>query len=91
LIRAAREWCKRSPRVPFALGVALLCTVICLWLTFRLRRQRRKKLRSTIFDLATRNPIALFGSDQVIGSVSWAQNLCWEKGGNKLENITVFE
>src|SRR5213082_2001287 len=55
------------PRVAVSLGViALVCTALCLWLTVQVSPATQKKLRSTIFDLATRDPMALFGSDQVI-------------------------
>jgi len=54
-------------RVCIPLGViAVICTVICLWLNVQVAPAAQEKLRSTIFDLATRNPMALFGSDQVI-------------------------
>jgi lipopolysaccharide export system permease protein len=59
-------------------GLAIVCTAICLWL-------------STIFDLATRNPMALFGSDQVIDQFPGRKIYVGKKEGNKLENITVFE
>jgi lipopolysaccharide export system permease protein len=51
----------------------------------------QEKLRSTIFDLATRNPMALFGSDQVIDQFPGRKIYVGKKEGNKLENITVFE
>src|SRR5436309_9903296 len=55
------------PRVCVSLAfVALVCTAISLWLTVYVSPATQQKLRSTIFDLATRDPMALFGSDQVI-------------------------
>src|SRR6266513_1368703 len=51
----------------------------------------QERLRSTIFDLATRNPMALFGSDQVIDQFPGRRIYVGKKEGNKLENITVFE
>src|SRR5256886_1933733 len=45
----------------------------------------------TIFDLATRDPMALFGSDQVIDQFPGRKIYVGKKEGNKLENITVFE
>jgi len=51
----------------------------------------QERLRSTIFDLATRNPMALFGSDQVIDQFPGRKIYVGKKEGNKLENITVFE
>src|SRR6202035_3356122 len=53
------------PRVAVSLGViALACTATCLWLTVDVSPATQKKLRSTLFDMATRDPMALFGSDQ---------------------------
>src|SRR5437588_10358494 len=80
------------PRVCVSLaGIALACTVICLWLNVQAAPAAQEKLRSTIFDLATRNPMALFGSDQVIDQCHGRKIYVGKKEGNKLENITVFE
>src|SRR6266478_4602963 len=80
------------PRVAVSLAViALVCTTICLWLTVQVSPAAQQKLRSTIFDLATRNPMALFGSDQVIDQFPGRKIYVGKKEGNKLENITVFE
>jgi lipopolysaccharide export system permease protein len=76
--------------VPLA-GIALGCTAICLWLNVQVAPAAQEKLRSTIFDLATRNPMALFGSDQVIDQFPGRRIYVGKKEGNKLENITVFE
>src|SRR5580704_5257648 len=75
------------PRVCVSLwGVALACTVICLWLNVQVAPAAQEKLRSTIFDLATRNPMALFGSDQVIDQFPGRKIYVGKKEGNKLEN-----
>src|SRR5947207_9173781 len=72
-------------------GIAVICTVICLWLNVQAAPAAQEKLRSTIFDLATRNPMALFGSDQVIDQFPGRKIYVGKKEGNKLENITGFE
>ncbi len=72
-------------------GIALVCTGICLWLNVQAAPAAQERLRSTIFDLATRNPMALFGSDQVIDQFPGRRIYVGKKEGNKLENITVFE
>src|SRR5437763_6569475 len=80
------------PRVCLSLwGVALVCTVMCLWLNVQVAPAAQEKLRSTIFDLATGNPMALFGSDQVIDQFPGRKIYVGKKEGNKLENILVFE
>ncbi|MGI9088315.1 MAG: LptF/LptG family permease [Chthoniobacterales bacterium] len=71
--------------------IAIACTGICLWLNVLVAPAAQAKLRSTIFDLATRNPMALFGSDQVIDQFPGRKIYVGKKEGNKLENITVFE
>jgi lipopolysaccharide export system permease protein len=76
--------------VPLA-GIAFVCTMICLWLNVQVAPAAQERLRSTIFDLATRNPMALFGSDQVIDQFPGRRIYVGKKEGNKLENITVFE
>ena len=51
--------------VPLAV-IALLCTAASLWLNVHVAPAAQEEMRSTVFNLATRNPMALFGSDQVI-------------------------
>jgi len=72
-------------------AIALACTAICLWLNVQVAPAAQEKLRSTIFDLATRNPMALFGSDQVIDQFPGRKIYVGKKEGNKLDNIIVFE
>jgi LPS export ABC transporter permease LptF len=80
------------PRVAVSLAfVSAVCCAICLWLTVFVSPATQQKLRSTIFDLATRDPMALFGSDQVIDQFPGRKIYVGKKDGNKLENITVFE
>lgn len=80
------------PRVCISLAfLAATCTAICLWLNVQVAPAAQEKLRSSLFDLATRNPMALFGSDQVIDEFPGRKIYVGKKEGNKLENITVFE
>jgi LPS export ABC transporter permease LptF len=79
-------------RVSVSLAViAMVCTAICLWLNVQVAPAAQEKLRSTIFDMATRDPMALFGSDQVIDEFPGRKIYVGKKEGNRLENITVFE
>src|ERR1700755_173734 len=45
--------------IPLAF-VAVLCVGLCLWLNVDVAPAAQEKLRSSIFDMATRDPIALF-------------------------------
>src|SRR4051794_25588738 len=46
--------------------IALICTGISVWLNVDVAPAAQQKLRSTVLNMASRNPMALFGSDQVI-------------------------
>jgi LPS export ABC transporter permease LptF len=76
--------------IPLAV-LSLVCCVICLWLNVQVAPAAQLLLRSTIYDLATRNPMALFDSDQVIDQFPGRKIYVGKKEGNKLENIIVFE
>jgi LPS export ABC transporter permease LptF len=76
--------------IPLA-AVALVCCTICFWLNVSVAPAAQEALRSTIYDLATRNPMALFDSDQVIDQFPGRKIYVGKKEGNRLENIIVFE
>src|SRR5256885_8247901 len=79
-------------RICFPLVViSLLCTAASLWLNVQVAPAAQEEMRSTVFNLATRNPMALFGSDQVIDQFPGRKIYVGRKEGNKLENILVFE
>jgi LPS export ABC transporter permease LptF len=71
--------------------IALLCTAASVWLNVQVAPAAQEEMRSTVFNLATRNPMALFGSDQVIDQFPGHKIYVGKKEGNKLENIIVFE
>ncbi|MEO5722472.1 MAG: LptF/LptG family permease [Chthoniobacterales bacterium] len=71
--------------------IAVLCTGISLWLNVRVAPAAQQALRTMILDMAARDPMALFGSDQVIDQFPGRKIYVGRKDGNKLENIIVFE
>src|SRR5207249_2385387 len=74
------------PRVCISLVlIALVCTGISLWLNVQVAPAAQEKLRSNLYDLATRNPMALFASDQVIDEFPGRKIYVGKKDGNKLE------
>src|SRR3954463_12712810 len=72
-------------------GIALLCMAVSLWLNVQVAPAAQEEMRSTVFNLATHDPMALFGSDQVIDQFPGRKIYVGKKEGNKLENIVVFE
>jgi lipopolysaccharide export system permease protein len=71
--------------------ISLLCTAASVWLNVQVAPAAQEAMRSTVFNLATRNPMALFGSDQVIDQFPGRKIYVGKKNGNSLENIIVFE
>ena len=71
--------------------LALVCTAVCLWLNVHVAPATQTRLRDMIVDLARSNPMALFGSDQVIDQFPGRRIYVGKKDGSKLENILVFE
>ena len=71
--------------------IAAICTGISLWLNVIVAPAAQQKLRTTVLNLAARNPMALFGSDQVIDQFPGRKIYVGKKEGNELENIIVFE
>ncbi|MDQ2919587.1 MAG: LptF/LptG family permease [Verrucomicrobiota bacterium] len=71
--------------------IAIISTGICLWLNVLVAPAAQYKVRRTVFDMATNNPMALFGSDQIIDQFPGRKIYVGKKEGNKLENIIVFE
>lgn len=71
--------------------ISILCTAASLWLNVQVAPAAQEEMRSTVFNLATRNPMALFGSDQIIDQFPGNKIYVGKKDGNKLENIIVFE
>jgi LPS export ABC transporter permease LptF len=76
--------------VPLAV-IAVLCTAASLWLNVEVAPAAQEEMRATVFNLATHNPMALFGSDQVIDQFPGRKIYVGRKSGNRLENILVFE
>src|SRR3954451_3257608 len=71
--------------------IALLCTAASVWLNVQIAPAAQEQMRSTVFNLATHDPMALFGSDQVIDQFPGRKIYVGKKAGNQLENILVFE
>ncbi len=76
--------------LPVAL-LAIVFTGICLWINLEVAPRAQEKMRSTLYDIATSNPIALFGSGQVIEDFPGHRIYVGRKTGTTLENVVVFK
>ena len=61
------------PRVCLsALVLALGCVGICFWINIEVAPRAQAKMKEALYDIATSNPLAMFGSDKVIDASSEA-------------------
>ena len=80
------------PRVAApVLGLALVFCALCAWINLDVAPRAQGNLKDAFFQMATTNPTAAFGNDQVINDFPGRRIYVGRKEGNELENIHVFE
>lgn len=73
------------------LVLAVIACSICLWINLEVAPQAQERMRSTIFQIATSNPLAMFNSDEVIDEFPDHKIYVEKKQGTKLENLLLYE
>ena len=73
----------------FLIAVGFLAT--CLWINLYAAPIAEVKLRSAVFDLASNDPLALFGSDEVIDQFPNRKIYVGKKEGSTLHDLHIFE
>ncbi len=73
----------------FILAAAL--SLLCLWINTEVAPKAQERMKSAILNIATENPISLFGSEQVIDEFPNRKIFVGRKEGNRLYNLHVFE
>lgn len=71
--------------------LAAIFSAFCLWINVDVAPRAQERMKQTVFSLATENPIALFGSDQVIEEFPNRKIYVSRKEGDKLYDVHVFE
>jgi lipopolysaccharide export system permease protein len=80
------------PRVCYPVfGLALMFLGFCLWINLYAAPIAEVKLRSAAFDLASNDPLALFGTDEVIDQFPNRKIYVGKKDGSTLRNLYIFE
>ncbi len=64
---------------------------ICLWINLYLSPESQVKLKQAIFNLASEDPLALFGSDQVIDDFPNRKIYVGKKEGSALKDLHIYE
>src|SRR6516164_2795986 len=73
----------------FAIAVCFLA--VCLWINLYVAPQAASKAKTAVLDLATNNPLALFGSDETISDFPGRRIYVGRKEGSHLYDIYVFQ
>jgi lipopolysaccharide export LptBFGC system permease protein LptF len=71
--------------------IAILFLSLCLWINLYVAPIAQMKLRSAVFDLASSEPLALFGSDEVIDQFPSRKIYVGKKEGSTLYDLHIFE
>jgi LPS export ABC transporter permease LptF len=71
--------------------VALILFGLCLWINLYVAPIAQLKLKSALFNLASQDPLALFGSDEVIDQFPNRKIYVGKKNGSTLEDLHIFE
>jgi lipopolysaccharide export system permease protein len=72
-------------------AVAVACCATCLWINTTVAPRAQEKMKSALFSIATSNPIAMFGSDQVIEEFPGKKIYVEKKHGNELDNLLMYD
>jgi lipopolysaccharide export LptBFGC system permease protein LptF len=73
----------------FIITVSLL--TFCLWINLYAAPISQVRLRATVFNLASQDPLALFGSDEVIDQFPNRKIYVGRKNGSTLEDLHIYE
>lgn len=80
------------PRI--CVTVFLLAAVfagICLWINIDVAPRAQVKMKDALSNIATNNPLAMFGSDKVINEFPGRKIYIEQNDGPELRNIVVYE
>ncbi len=79
-------------RICVSLAVlAAISTVVCLWINTSVAPRAQQKMKAALFNIATSNPLAMFGSDEVIDEFPGKKIYVEKKEGTTLRNILMYE
>ncbi len=72
-------------------GLSLIAVGICLWINVDVAPKAQVKMKEALYDIATSNPLAMFGSDKVIDEFPGRKIYVESNRGPELNNILVYE
>jgi lipopolysaccharide export system permease protein len=80
------------PRVCLTVfGLAAACAGICLWINVDVAPRAQVKMKNALYNIATSNPLAMFGSDKIITEFPGRKIYVERNEGSELFNLLVYE
>lgn len=71
--------------------LSLVCVGICLWINVDVAPRAQIKMKDALYNIATSNPLAMFGSDKVIDDFPGRKIYVERNAGAQLYNLLVYE
>ena len=79
----------RASRSVFVLALAFVG--ICFWINIEVAPRAETKMKDALYNIATSNPLAMFGSDKIIEEFPGKKIYVERNEGAKLHNILVYD
>jgi LPS export ABC transporter permease LptF len=73
------------------LVVALACVGTCLYINLKVAPEAQVKMKDALYNIATNNPLSMFGSDKVIDQFPGRKIYVERNEGAELYNLIVYE
>jgi LPS export ABC transporter permease LptF len=71
--------------------ITLGCLALCLWINLYVAPESERRFKELAFKLASTDPLALFGSDEVIDAFPNRKIYVGRKNGTTLEDLHIYE
>ena len=80
------------PRIclPGARALAV-CIGVCFWINIDVAPRAQAKMKEALYNIATSNPLAMFGSDKIIDDFPGKKIYVERNEGAQLYNLLVYE
>ena len=72
-------------------AISLAFAGICLWINVEVAPRAQVKMKESLYNIATNNPLAMFSSDKVISEFPGRKIYVEHNDGPELRNILVYE
>ena len=72
-------------------ALAALLSGVCLWINLEVAPRAQQRMKDALFQIATDNPLAMFGSDKVIDEFPGRKIYVEKSEGKKLTNLFIYQ